>query len=47
MTINLDGYGGDNAPLEVLRGAAEAVREYGVAVTVTARERAAHMAQEK
>jgi glycerol-3-phosphate acyltransferase PlsX len=40
MTIVLDGYGGDNAPLEVLRGAAEAVREYGVSVTVTGDENA-------
>ncbi|MEG2204699.1 MAG: phosphate acyltransferase PlsX, partial [Oscillospiraceae bacterium] len=35
MNIILDGFGGDNAPLEALRGAAAAVRAYDVAVIVT------------
>lgn len=34
MKIILDGFGGDNSPAEVLKGAALAVREYGVAVAV-------------
>ena len=33
MNIIIDAMGGDNAPAEVLKGAADAVREYGVAVT--------------
>lgn len=35
MNIVLDGFGGDHAPLETLRGAAAAVREYGVGMLVT------------
>ena len=30
MRIIVDAFGGDNAPLEVLRGCAMAVKEYGV-----------------
>ena len=33
MNIIIDAMGGDNAPGEILRGAAGAVREYGIAVT--------------
>ncbi len=38
MNIILDAHGGDNAPLEVIKGAAMAVREYGVQVTLCGRE---------
>lgn len=34
MKIIVDGFGGDNAPLEVLRGASAAVSEYGVTVVI-------------
>lgn len=37
MRIIIDGMGGDFAPLEPLRGAAEAVRELGVEMIVTGR----------
>ena len=30
MKIIVDAFGGDNAPLEILKGCAEAVAEYGV-----------------
>lgn len=39
MNIVLDGFGGDLSPLEPLRGAAAAVRELGVTVTVTGDEK--------
>ena len=35
MNIVIDGFGGDHAPLEPLRGAAAAVAELGISVTVT------------
>ena len=35
MRIIIDGFGGDNAPLEVLKGAARAKKELGVDITVT------------
>lgn len=35
MRIIVDGFGGDNAPLETLRGCALAVKEYGVSLAVT------------
>lgn len=38
MNIVIDGFGGDHVPLEPLRGAAAAVAEYGVSVTVTGDE---------
>lgn len=38
MNIVIDGFGGDHAPLEPLRGAATAVAELGVSVTVTGDE---------
>lgn len=38
MNIVIDGFGGDYAPLEPLRGAAAAVAELGVSVTVTGDE---------
>lgn len=47
MKIIVDGFGGDNAPAEVLKGCAQAVVEYGVAILITGdeqklREAAAH-----
>lgn len=33
MNIIIDAMGGDNAPKEILLGAAAAVREYGVQIT--------------
>lgn len=38
MNIVIDGFGGDHAPIEPLRGAAAAVAELGVSVTVTGDE---------
>lgn len=38
MKIIVDGFGGDNAPLEVLRGCAEAVATYGHEIIVTGDE---------
>ena len=37
MRIIVDGFGGDNAPLEIIKGAALAVGEYGLNVTLTGR----------
>jgi len=38
MKIIVDAHGGDNAPLEILKGAALAVKEYGHEVLLTGRE---------
>ena len=38
MKIAIDGFGGDNAPLDVLLGAAMAVKEYGINIAVTGDE---------
>ncbi|MGN0642564.1 MAG: phosphate acyltransferase PlsX [Huintestinicola sp.] len=38
MNIIVDAFGGDNAPLEVIKGAAQAVAELGVEVTLTGDE---------
>lgn len=38
MRIIVDGFGGDNAPVETLKGCALAVKEYGVDITVTGDE---------
>jgi glycerol-3-phosphate acyltransferase PlsX len=38
MKIIVDGYGGDNAPLEVIKGCRQAVDEYGVEILITGRE---------
>lgn len=35
MKIIVDGFGGDNAPLEILKGSADAVAEYGVEILMT------------
>ena len=38
MNILIDAFGGDNAPLEVIRGGARAVQELGVTVTLVGDE---------
>ena len=38
MRIIVDAFGGDNAPLEILKGSAMAVQEYGVELLVTGPE---------
>ena len=38
MNILIDAFGGDNAPLEVIRGGAQAVQELGVTVTLVGDE---------
>ncbi len=38
MRIVVDAFGGDNAPLEIIKGAAEAHKEYGVDITLTGNE---------
>lgn len=38
MKIAVDGFGGDNAPLCVLEGSAQAVQEYGVEIFMTGKE---------
>lgn len=35
MRITIDGMGGDHAPAEAVKGAVEAVREFGVEITIT------------
>ncbi len=38
MKIIVDAFGGDNAPLEIIRGAVDAYHEYGVEIILTGRE---------
>lgn len=38
MRIVVDAFGGDNAPLEIIKGAALAHKEYGVDITLTGKE---------
>ncbi len=40
MRIIVDAMGGDNAPVEIVKGAVEAIREFGVSVTLVGREEA-------
>ena len=40
MKIIVDAFGGDNAPLEVIKGCARAVKELGVSVLLTGKESA-------
>jgi glycerol-3-phosphate acyltransferase PlsX len=35
MRIAVDAFGGDNAPLEIIKGAALASKEYNVDITLT------------
>lgn len=39
MRIAVDAFGGDNAPLEIIKGAAQAAREYSVDITLTGNEK--------
>ena len=39
MRIAVDAFGGDNAPLEIIKGAALASREYSVDITLTKSDR--------
>ena len=38
MEIIVDAFGGDNAPLEIIKGCVEAVAEYNINVTLTGDE---------
>ncbi len=38
MRIIVDAFGGDNAPLEIIKGSLDAVKEYGVDVTLVGKE---------
>ena len=38
MKIIVDAFGGDNAPLEILKGCAQAVAEYGLEILLTGPE---------
>ena len=38
MKIIVDAFGGDNAPLEIIKGCAEAVQEHGVEILLTGKE---------
>jgi len=39
MRVVIDAYGGDNAPLEIIKGAALAANEYSVEITLTGNEK--------
>lgn len=39
MNIIVDAFGGDNAPLEIIKGCVDAVSEYGISVTLTGDEK--------
>mgnify|MGYP000579815755 CR=1 FL=1 len=47
MNILIDAFGGDNAPLEVIRGGAQAVQELGVTVTLVGDEQKIRTAPRK
>ncbi len=47
MNIIVDAFGGDNAPLEVIKGAAQAVSELGVEITLTGDEKIIRETAEK
>ena len=47
MKIIVDAFGGDNAPLEVLKGAAEAVQKLDVEVVLTGNEKIIRETAEK
>ena len=38
MNIFVDAMGGDNAPVEIVKGAVNAVKEYGVPLTLVGKE---------
>ena len=47
MKIAVDAFGGDNAPVEILKGAAQAVAEYGVEIILTGNADIINAAAEK
>ncbi len=47
MKIIVDAFGGDNAPLEIIKGCAEAVQEHGVDILLTGSESAIRECAEK
>lgn len=47
MNIIVDAFGGDNAPLEVIKGAAQAAAELGVEITLTGNEKIIRETAEK
>ncbi|MCI8553690.1 MAG: phosphate acyltransferase PlsX [Clostridiales bacterium] len=47
MKVIVDAFGGDNAPLEIIRGAAQAAREYGYEILLAGREREIRETAEK
>ena len=38
MRVVVDAFGGDNAPLEIIKGASDASMEYGTEITLTGNE---------
>ena len=38
MKIIVDAFGGDNAPLEIIKGCAQAVSDFGVDIILTGKE---------
>ena len=47
MRIIIDAMSGDNAPSEIVKGAVEAIREFGVSVTLVGKEADVHSCLEK
>ena len=47
VNVIVDAFGGDNAPLEVIKGCERAVRELGVKITLTGREKEIRACAEK
>ena len=39
MKIIVDAFGGDNAPLEIIKGCAQAVSEFGIQIILTGSEK--------
>ena len=39
MRIIVDAFGGDNAPVEIIKGSAEAIKEFGIDITLTGDEK--------
>ncbi|MBE6735225.1 MAG: phosphate--acyl-ACP acyltransferase, partial [Ruminococcaceae bacterium] len=38
MRIIVDAFGGDNAPVDIIKGSADAIKEFGVDITLTGDE---------
>ena len=47
MRVIVDAFGGDNAPLEIIKGAAAVVQEYGFEILLAGREREIRETAEK